>query len=244
MSVETPKFDTPNGGGELGQMQTNVSDAIGRLDAALEKELILTEQMHEIFNGDAFRHAIANVVTEMFSGEGAPLMQTAIFNYLNGGEQSPLQTAIAAYFSGSENGEEGTIPLETVFATYYNKYLNGDGKDIVGLIPSSQQAIQEVQTIYEQAIHGGGDENAGMVGLLPTKYTAIDEIDQKKRESISQIETAGKTVLSNIQDAVRRTVDNMIGHIARMVAGIIGVPASSSSTGRGGPSEHYTPGNR
>ncbi len=40
---------------------------------------------------------------------------------------------------------EGGNPLEGMFASTYEKYLNGNGEDIPGLIPTSEKALQDIK---------------------------------------------------------------------------------------------------
>lgn len=67
---------------------------------------------------------------------------------LLGGDQEGLASkgglGVLAGLLGVLNGEgEGENPLEGVFASTYEKYLNGNGEDVAGLIPTYQQLLIE-----------------------------------------------------------------------------------------------------
>lgn len=127
---------------------------------------------------------------------------------------------------GGEGSEDGENPLEAVFASYYQKYLHGDDKDLRGMVEISEDYLQQINTAYEQALHGDSEEKGG--AIADARDVAIQRIDEK-----------GKSVLAKIAESVAQEVGKHIGHIARMVAGIIGVPMGSA--GRGGGSGNYTP---
>lgn len=141
--------------------------------------------------------------------------------------------------SGGEGSEDGENPLEAVFASYYQKYLHGDDKDLRGMVEISEDYLQQINTAYEQALHGDSEEKGGAIGIIPATFKATTAIADARDVAIQRIDEKGKSVLAKIAESVAQEVGKHIGHIARMVAGIIGVPMGSA--GRGGGSGNYTP---
>ncbi len=248
MSVENVTSDPSSGA--LDQIHSNVSSAIGRLDAVLEQDvsLALTEQMEEIFSGEAFQQTIASAVAEMFAAKGSSLLENAMMSYLSGGEEgeSPLHTAIAAYFNKGEKDE--TSPMETIFASYYNKYLYGDGEEVVGMIPTYNQLVEGSDTIiglkpaYHMMVYGSGaeGETAGILSIGEQTISTIEksvhsvggvveQIENAKGTALQQIKTSTDQALVLIEQTAERIILSKIDKIASIVAGMIGVSRFSGA---------------